>query len=103
MIRLLSFLVSCLGALLSGLTFYLGWCWFLVPIGAPIIVYWQAVGLIYLVAFLTQRVTLTEYAYLRAMHDDEDEKSANALTTGIMDILKPLYYLFFLWLIHFVV
>lgn len=103
MARLLSFLAGCAGALLSGLTLYWGWTWFLIPIGVPAVSYWPCVGLIYLLAFLTQRITLIELVYLRDIEDNEEEKRTQALNTTIMSLLKPLYYLLFLWLVHFLI
>ena len=84
--------IIAISTLINGWVLSILWGWFIVPVfGVQAITLGQAIGLSMVVSFLT-------YQYIDAKKDENN----GAWTAVAVAIFRPLFALFFGWLIHII-
>ncbi|MDP3726358.1 MAG: hypothetical protein Q8R36_04140 [bacterium] len=81
------------GSIANGFVLSVLWGWFIVPtLGLPALSVVQAIGIAMVVSYLT-------YHYIDTQKGTEDKREKIAMAIGMV-ILRPLFALFFGWIIH---
>jgi hypothetical protein len=83
--------------MLWGYCFTTMWVWYMLPLGAPALTLWQAVGLTVTISLLRDYAVRVKTAEQKKA--EEDETASELLTRGISTGLTPLGVLLIGWLV----